>query len=101
MNRIVRAAIAAAGSPQSLHSPARNKDMKNEEVFRQIFPQGEKLPERFSQYFTGRAWLAPLTANTALNVPVSNVTFEPGCRTTGTATRAAAKLRSRPIYAAI
>jgi len=56
------------------------KTMKNESSFRQIFPQGEKLPEPFSQYFTGQAYLAPLAQNKTLNVPVSNVTFEPGCR---------------------
>ncbi len=33
----------------------------------------------FSKYFIGQAYLAPLTQNKALNVPISNVTFEPGC----------------------
>ncbi|HBV50547.1 MAG TPA: 4-carboxymuconolactone decarboxylase, partial [Alistipes sp.] len=51
-----------------------------EHPFEQIFPQGEKLPEQFSQYFIGQAYLARLTADPALNCPVSNVTFEPGCR---------------------
>lgn len=54
------------------------KEMK--QPFAQIFPQGEKLPERFSHYFIGQAYLAPLTQNAALNCPISNVTFEPGCR---------------------
>lgn len=31
----------------------------------------------YAQYFTGQSYLAPLTAGT---VPVSNVSFEPGCR---------------------
>lgn len=44
------------------------------------FPTGEKLPEQFAQFFIGQAYLAPLTQNKSLNVPVSNVTFEPGCR---------------------
>lgn len=44
------------------------------------FPVGDKLPEQFSKYFIGQAWLAPLTRESALNVPVSNVTFSPGCR---------------------
>ena len=44
------------------------------------FPIGDKLPEMFSRYFIGQAYLAPLTQNKALNCPVSNVTFEPGCR---------------------
>lgn len=39
-----------------------------------------KLPEMFSKYFIGQAYLAPLTQNKALNCPISNVTFEPGCR---------------------
>lgn len=44
------------------------------------FPAGDKLPEMFSQYFIGQAYLAPLTRDKALNCPISNVTFEPGCR---------------------
>lgn len=44
------------------------------------FPVGDQLPEMFSQYFIGQAYLAPLTQNKALNCPISNVTFEPGCR---------------------
>lgn len=59
---------------------AKAQEMENKTIFQQIFPQGEKLPAQFSQYFIGQAYLAPLTANSALNVPVSNVTFEPGCR---------------------
>ncbi len=34
----------------------------------------------FAKYFTGQAYLARLTHDQALNCPVSNVTFEPGCR---------------------
>ncbi|MCC8145978.1 MAG: cupin domain-containing protein [Bacteroidales bacterium] len=34
----------------------------------------------YAQYFSGRSWLAPLTKMSELNVPMSNVTFEPGCR---------------------
>ena len=44
------------------------------------FPVGDKLPETFSKYFVGQAYLARLTRNGALNCPISNVTFEPGCR---------------------
>jgi quercetin dioxygenase-like cupin family protein len=44
--------------------------------FDQIFPSGEKN-DAYAQYFIGQSYLAPLTAG---NVPVSNVTFEPGCR---------------------
>lgn len=43
------------------------------------FPTG-KSNVAYEQYFSGRSWLAPLTSMKELNVPVSNVTFEPGCR---------------------
>ena len=54
--------------------------MKENQDFRQIFPQGGTLPEMFSTYFIGQAFLAPLVRSEALNCPVSNVTFSPGCR---------------------
>lgn len=44
------------------------------------FPIGEENTA-FAQYFIGKSYLAPLlTSNKDLNVPISNVTFEPGCR---------------------
>ena len=43
------------------------------------FPTG-KSNVAYEQYFSGRSWLAPLTSMKELNVPVSNVTFEPRCR---------------------
>lgn len=67
--------VLAAGTLQ-----AQERRMENEKTFQQMFPQGEPLPEQFSKYFTGQAWLARLTTDAALNVPVSNVTFSPGCR---------------------
>ena len=46
-----------------------------------IFPKGEKLPEQFSKYFTGNAWLNMLVpGDDVFNCPIGNVTFEPGCR---------------------
>lgn len=54
--------------------------MRENPIFGQIFPQGEKLPEEFSAYFIGQAYRAPLVRDEALNCPVSNVTFSPGCR---------------------
>jgi quercetin dioxygenase-like cupin family protein len=42
-----------------------------------IFPIGDKLPEMFSKYFKGQAYLNMLTTT---GVPIGNVTFEPGCR---------------------
>ena len=41
------------------------------------FPMGDPLPEKFSQFFIGQAYLQPLTNQGG---PTSNVTFEPGCR---------------------
>ena len=41
------------------------------------FPMGAPLPEQFSKYFIGQAYLQPLTNKGG---PTSNVTFEPGCR---------------------
>ena len=80
MKRILFAALAAAalfsgGILQSLNA-------QNMEIPKKVspFPVGDKLPEQFSKYFIGQAWLAPLTADKRLNVPVSNVTFSPGCR---------------------
>ena len=43
------------------------------------FPLGNENTA-YAQYFSGRSWLAPLTQDKALGVPVFNVTFEPGCR---------------------
>lgn len=48
------------------------------ETFRQPYPLGEKLSP--NPNFTGEVWLAPLSEKKELNVPMSNVTFEPGCR---------------------
>lgn len=49
-----------------------------ETTFRQPYPLGEKLSP--NPNFTGEVWLAPLSERKELNVPMSNVTFEPGCR---------------------
>ena len=64
----------------ALHvQPLKAQDMEKPQKV-SPFPVGDKLPEQFAQYFIGQAWLAPLTGNSALHVPVSNVTFSPGCR---------------------
>ena len=42
-----------------------------------VFPMGNELPEMFSKYFIGQAYLQPLTDKGG---PVANVTFEPSCR---------------------
>jgi len=41
------------------------------------FPKGEPLPEKFSKYFIGQAYLNMLTTT---GIPIGNVTFEPACR---------------------
>lgn len=51
---------------------------QNEETFRQPYPLGDKLSP--NPNFTGEVWLAPLTGKKELNLPMANVTFEPGCR---------------------
>lgn len=48
------------------------------ETFRQPYPLGDKLSP--NPNFTGEVWLAPLSEKKELNVPMANVTFEPGCR---------------------
>lgn len=51
---------------------------QNAETFRQPYPLGDKLSP--NPNFTGEVWLAPLTEKKELNLPMANVTFEPGCR---------------------
>lgn len=48
------------------------------ETFRQPYPLGDKLSP--NPNFTGEVWLEPLSEKKELNVPMANVTFEPGCR---------------------
>lgn len=48
------------------------------ETFRQPYPLGDKLSP--NPNFTGEVWLASLSEQKELNVPMANVTFEPGCR---------------------
>jgi quercetin dioxygenase-like cupin family protein len=43
----------------------------------ELFKTGVPMPEMYSQYFTGQAYLQPLTDKGG---PIANVTFEPGCR---------------------
>lgn len=44
-----------------------------------VFPRGGENTA-YAKYFSGKSYLAKLTKDKRLNVPVSNVTFEPGCR---------------------
>ena len=43
--------------------------MKEETPRFGIFPLGTKLPEMYSKYFTGQAYLAPLQAASTLTQP--------------------------------
>ena len=43
------------------------------------FPRGDENTA-YAKYFIGKSYLAPLTKDKRLHVPVSNVTFEPSCR---------------------
>ncbi len=56
------------------------QEMEKETPEISVFPVGNKLPDKFAPYFTGKTYLAPLTQNNELNCPIFNVTFEPGCR---------------------
>ena len=49
------------------------------DVPRGPFPLGQPNVAN-ARYFSSRSWVAPLTAMAALNCPIANVTFEPGCR---------------------
>ena len=60
----------------SFHVGTKGNRM-NDNGFDQIFPLGASN-DAFAQYFVGQSYLAPLTDGGS--VPVSNVTFEPGCR---------------------
>ncbi len=78
--RIAAAALALLLFAQS--NPLKAQDNMEEMKVPQhlsAFPTG--VPnDAYAQYFIGNSYLAPLTSNAALNCPVSNVTFEPGCR---------------------
>ena len=54
------------------------KDKFGKELF---FPIGE--PNPYGQFFVGQSYLTPVSTE---QIPVYNVTFELGCRTTGTST---------------
>ena len=50
------------------------------EAFEKVNVFGMGVPnDAFAQYFIGRSFLAPLTGPES-GLPLSNVTFEPGCR---------------------
>lgn len=69
-NRLVLLSMLCASSVVAFAQTA--------ETFRQPYPLGKKLSP--TPNFSGEVWLAPLSEKKELNVPMSNVTFEPGCR---------------------
>lgn len=81
--------LLASGAAATARPATNDITVKDTTEFHRIFPQGKANPPANAQYFIGQSYLVPLTRNGALNSPVYNVSFEPGCATTGTATRAA------------
>jgi len=80
MKNLVTILMVAAILLFSQYNQLNAQNMKEETPKISNFPLGNKLPEMFSKYFIGQAYLAPLTQNKDLNCPIFNVTFEPGCR---------------------
>ena len=80
MKKFIIILISIASIMHSFRNQLNAQNMKEENHKISIFPLGNKLPEIYSKYFTGQAYLAPLTQNKDLNCPISDVTFEPGCR---------------------
>ncbi|MDE6778223.1 MAG: cupin domain-containing protein [Alistipes sp.] len=78
MKRFLATFVAAVLLPCATVKAQTMKERTTD--FEQIFPQGGKLPEQFSQYFIGQAYLAPVSRSAELGTNISNVTFEPGCR---------------------
>ena len=69
--------VASGNEPKINNQKTNNMETKVPKI--SDFPTGEENTG-YAQYFSGKSWLAPLTSNKDLNVPLSNVTFEPGCR---------------------
>lgn len=75
-------AVVLTGTGNFIHAQdmkTENAKVKREVPEISIFPVGNENAA-YRQYFTGKSWLAPLTGDKTLNVPIANVTFEPGCR---------------------
>lgn len=76
---ILIALVAVLTGYNHLQAQQNKQDMNTEVSKISDFPIGDENTG-YAHYFSGKSWLAPLTANSDLNVPISNVTFEPGCR---------------------
>lgn len=55
------------------------KEDHNSQSIVSAFPVGKENTD-LSKYFIGKSYVASLTSNKELNLPIANVTFEPGCR---------------------
>ncbi len=77
--RSIKLIAALIGILFCINNPLNAEDMNNEVPKISVFPSGEENTA-YAQYFSGKSWLALLTNMSELNVPISNVTFEPGCR---------------------
>ena len=75
MPLVVMAALPLHLNAQNMENESQNGAVPQMSAF----PTGNENVA-YRQYFSGKSWLAPLTSMKALNVPVSNVTFEPACR---------------------
>jgi quercetin dioxygenase-like cupin family protein len=79
-NKYQKLLIVAVGLIAMLSCNNKKTEKMNTEIPKiSDFPTGEENTG-YAQYFTGKSYLATLTTNKDLNVPLSNVTFEPGCR---------------------
>lgn len=88
LKKLLAAALAgtllalSAFAAQTQNSNSNATENMNTEKIPEIsaFPLG-KPNTGYAQYFSGRSWLAGLAKHADVtNVPISNVTFEPGCR---------------------
>lgn len=79
---IAMAVVLAGCNNQNQQKQVKNQkteDMNTAVPKISDFPLGDENTA-YAQYFSGKSWLAPLTHMSELNVPMSNVTFEPACR---------------------
>lgn len=78
--RFITVCIALATMFQITTLNAQNMEKENRvPEHLSAFPIGEENTQ-YAKFFIGKSYLAQLTSNKDLNVPVCNVTFEPGCR---------------------
>ena len=86
MRKLLAAALAGTLLALSAFAAAPQTSTAESNMNTEKIPQISAFPlgnpnTGYAQYFSGRSWLAGLTKHAATtNVPISNVTFEPGCR---------------------